>query len=187
MITLPPLERACLKTATLIIGVLNGMSLGLFLWLLGVDEAFAWGGFFALFLILTGFLTPRFARLEYRIWKKAGFEFARHATGLMTWICFYVIVVAVGRTGAVLKPTPPPGPEESMWIVRKSLPEKSYYSQHASDSGEPAHSNWISSFTSWAFNSGNLWCCALLPFLICLAALDRPTDDNIPTDIYTLY
>jgi hypothetical protein len=186
MITLPPVEHACLKGFMVIIGILIGVSLGISLSLLGVGRPFGWGALVALLLILSGYLAPRFARLVYRVWNRAALEFARYASVLLIGICFYVVMVAVGKTGSTLK-LARLGSTESMWVPRNTLAANSYRHQHALDFGESTHRSWISSFSSWAFRSGNFWSCFLLPFLIVLPTFDVPRNEAVPTDIYTLY
>lgn len=49
--------------------------------------------------------------------------------------------------------------------------------------------NWLIYYLSWAFRSKNLWMVSLLPFIIILKSVERPSDTPAPESLltYTLY
>jgi hypothetical protein len=113
-------------------------------------------------------------------------EFARAGRTFVSGICFYVVLVAVGRAGASIKLVSPDA-GESMWMPRTALAEDSIKLRSGMPAGEQHHCSWIPTFLSWAVRNGNLWTCVLLPFLMLLSALDVESEEGVPTDTYTLY
>jgi hypothetical protein len=186
MITLPLLERSSLISFTIIIAALSGLMLGMFLWSLEISRPFGWATVFAMVLCLLQWFAPRLMRLPYRLWNRAAIEVARCASALVTIICFYITIAAVGRTGSALTLTPPEL-AESMWIPCPTDGARPYHYQQAVRLEESRPKHWISCFTLWALRTGNLWSCFLLPFLVLLSALDARRPETVPTDIYTLY
>lgn len=184
MITLPPIEKSSLRSFVVIVGVWGGASLAALAWLLGIWRFLTMGALISIIWVACALLAPGVARFSYRAWNRAAVEFAGAARAVITGICFYVVMVAVGRTESVF-PLRSPKSGESMWVPRTAL-AGAHGAQTVSAQEDQARS-WFSSYTSWALNSGNHWCIVLLPFLIILSALDTPREEFLPTDTYTLY
>jgi hypothetical protein len=186
MLTLPPIQPATLRSFTATIAVLSALIVGLVLWLSGARWPFGLAVIIASVLALPGLLWPKLARLPYRAWNKIASEFARIGRAFVSGICFYVVVVAVGRAGASIRLASPEA-GESMWVPRTALAEDSVQVRPAMPASERRHGSWISAFFSWAVRSGNFWTCFLVPFLMLLSALDVEWEEKVPTDTYTLY
>jgi hypothetical protein len=186
VITLPPLERACLRSFSTVIGIFSGACVAMLSTLLGLSNPIILGALVAICLALPGLLMPGVARFLYRAWNKMALEFARCARTMVMGICFYVILVAVGRTGSSIN-LKAMGSEKSMWLTRGTTPVNSYSEQHTMVISDSRKRNWILSFMSWAGRTGNFWRVSLIPFLILLVSLDCSTEETVPTDIYTLY
>ena len=186
MLTLPPIQPASLRSFTATIAFFSSLTVGLVLWFSGAHRPFSLAVILAFVLALPGLLWPELARLPYRAWNKIASEFARVGRAFVSGICFYVVVVAVGRAGASIRLVSPEA-GESMWVPRTALTEDSVQVPSAMPPGERRHGSWISAFLSWAMRSGNFWTCFLVPFLMLLSALDVEWEQKVPTDTYTLY
>jgi hypothetical protein len=136
-------------------------------------------------LALPGLLWPQVAILPYVVWNKLAAEFARYSRAWLMAICFYVIVVAVGRTGASLRLSRPDS-GQSLWVPRQdSTGARNGYERVVAT--EESSKSWIRDFFKWSARSRNLWACGVLPFLILLSALDPEQDNTVPKEIYTLF
>jgi hypothetical protein len=186
MVTLPPLEDASLRSFVFILGPLCGASVALLSWSWGLSRPFALGMLTAIAWIVPALLAPTFARFSYRVWNRIAFEFARVARIFIAGICFYVIMVAVGRAGSAIRLRPPES-GESMWVPRSTLAADAYRAQAAEPAEGAQTTSWASSYIAWAVKRGNFWYCVMLPFLMLLSALDAPREETVPTDVYTLY
>jgi hypothetical protein len=138
-------------------------------------------------LALPGILRPRMMSIPYRAWNKLAYMFAHYARLALTAICFYIIFIAVGRTGASLDlGRPPTG--RSLWVDRQmaGMPMPDSRSGVVTE-GDPPQ-GWVSTFLRWAAQTGNWWACCLLPFLMFLSVLENhQTAREFPADIYTLF
>lgn len=186
MITLPPIEFACLKIFSMVIGVCAGACVTGFLALLGMPGPIIVGGMVALCIAVSGFLVPSFSRFLYRAWNRIAIEFAKCMGKIVMGICYYVILLAVGSTGSTIS-LKDQGDRKSMWLHRGMIAPDIDSKQHAMTTDDPLQPNWIPSFVSWAVKSGNFWRCSLIPFIILLASFDSSREETVPTDIYTLY
>jgi hypothetical protein len=102
-------------------------------------------------------------------------------------ICYYIIFVAVGRSGSSLSLAYPSSPK-SLWLPRGTLAPSAYVSQHGGTTMAFPEKGWMAAFLSWASQSGNVWAFSLLPFFILLAALQiDQKKSHLPTNIYTLF
>jgi hypothetical protein len=137
-------------------------------------------------LFLPVWRKPELASLPYRAWNKMARGFGYYGRLLVLGIIFYVIFLAVGRTGSHLKLQRPEDREESQWIKRDTLSPDAYHVQHSLP-GEESFRSWISAFSSWTLRSGNVWALFLLPFLVLLSWLDTEQEENFPSGIYTLF
>jgi hypothetical protein len=136
-------------------------------------------------LALPGLLWPQLAILPYVVWNKLAREFARYSRTWLMGICFYVIVVAVGRTGASLRLSRPDS-GQSLWVRRQDSSGARNGFERVIATDESSKS-WIRNFFRWSARSRNLWACGVLPFLVLLAALDPEPETNVPKEIYTLF
>lgn len=176
MITLPsPADDSCLRSFSSAMVFLAGLTLTIlhgFVLDSGIP-GLVWG--VVLVTPLIGLLWPRAAVLPYRVWNKAGHKLAQCASRFLLMICFYVIFVAVGKSGSKLALLPT---MQSLWLPRGSLPAAAYQTR---DRG------WILDYLSWSIASNNYWACCFLPFLIFLALLDTGQRESFPSGIYTLF
>jgi hypothetical protein len=188
MITLPSRpRRAWLMGFWLAISVCSGLLIGLLLALLIAPQWFGLGGILMLVLACTGLLRRQAIRRAYAVWNRLAHYFSRTVQLLLMGICFYIIFVAVGRTGSTLRLAHPP-PTTSLWAPRGTLASSAYVSQYGARDGASLQKGWIATFLSWAVRSGNLWALSLLPFFILLSALQIDQEKNtFPASIYTLF
>lgn len=192
MITLPPIRHASLRSFWLAITFLGGIVLSAVLALLAPRWVVS-GIILALVLAVAGLLLPltmyipyRMMYIPYRIWNELVCRLASYARVVLLGICFYLIFVAVGRTGSSLRLERPPSPH-SLWVSRGTIPTSEYGSQARLSTGESSEKGWMASFPSWAAQSGNLWACGLVPFLLLLSALETDQETRAPVGIYTLF
>jgi Saxitoxin biosynthesis operon protein SxtJ len=186
MITLPPAQRRYLISFWIVISLSGGLLVGFLLWVVESPRSSSWGVVLAYVSILGGLLRPEALALPYRAWNRLARDFARCARILLLGICFFVIFVAVGRTGSSLKLTRS-APAESLWTPRKTLVPAAFRSQYAGTITESPKKGWILSLISWTIRSGNVWACCLIPFLVLLSALNTDQESDFSADIYTLF
>jgi hypothetical protein len=137
-------------------------------------------------LAAIGISRPQNLLFPYRAWNRLARGCAKVARLWVLTICFYVLLVAVGRTGSALRLQRPVA-SASLWIKRKTLSPEAYHSQHATPrSGSPAR-GWIAAYLSWTVQTRNYWASCLLPFFILLSALEPEHESNVSTDLYTLF
>lgn len=186
MITLPSVRRASLRSFWLAICLSGGLLLSVVLSLL---VSFRWAVLavgLAFVLALPGYLWPQLISLPYRVWNRLARDFARCASLLLMSICFYIILVAVGRAGSSLSLARPTATQSS-WVPRETLAPTTYNNQHGIPTEGSLSQGWIATLFSWALHSGNLWTCCLLPFLMLLSLFETEEENSAPTDIYTLF
>jgi hypothetical protein len=183
---LPPARRySILIGFWLALSLFTGVAGGAVLSLL-VSPALVTLGLIAVpFLALPGLLWPPVAIPAYAVWNKLAREFARYARTSLMGICFYVIVVAVGRSGASLRLSRPDS-GQSLWVRRQDSTGARNGFERVIATDESSK-NWIRNFFRWSARSRNLWACGVLPFLILLSALDPEQDTTVPKEIYTLF
>ena len=169
------------------ISLCSGLLIGLPLALLLSPRWLGLGVILALVLAFPGLLWPQKITRPYTLWNRLARSFGGAARLWLMGICYYIIFVAVGRTGSSLSLARPPA-TKSLWIPRGTLAPGAYVSQHGSATAASPEKGWMATFLAWAAQSGNGWALALLPFFILLAAL--PIDQKkgrFPTNIYTLF
>jgi hypothetical protein len=188
MITLPSRpRRAWLVSFWLAISVCSGLLIGLLSALLIAPRWVGLGGILMLVLACTGLLRRRVIRRAYAVWNRLALSFGRAAQLVLMGICFYIIFVAVGRTGSALR-LAHPSPTASLWVPRGTLAPSAYVSQYGARDGASLQQGWIATFLSWAVRSGNWWALSLLPFFILLSALQiDEKKGTFPANIYTLF
>jgi len=139
----------------------------------------------ALVLALPGFFWPQAVSIPYKVWNRLAHYFAWAAGLVLSGICFYIVIVAVGRTGSSLalgRPTP----GKSLWSRRLTVQPAAYTSLDFFARERSPQRSWISAFFSWAARAGNLWAVCLFPFLLLLSALETGKARLSP-NVYTLY
>jgi len=186
MITLPPSDPVCLRSFSVLIGAFGALLIVAFLFLSGTDSPLSLGAALGFVLSLPGLLWPKVMSWPYRAWNKLALEFARWSGLLLMVISFYIVLVAVGRTGSYLK-LHQPDSDESSWVPRQTLAPKAYQAQYPNTARLPLETGFVFPFVSWAVRSGNFWACFLFPFIWLFSALDSPREHDLPSDIYTLF
>ena len=164
----------------------SGLLMGTILWFFFSPQRFIFGAIFAFVLFLPGMVYPQTLSLPYSIWNKIARYFASVASIALMGICFYIIFLAVGRTGSRLM-VDRPSSIKSLWYPRRTLTPATYISQHHAAEKDFPGKSWISSYLSWAVKSDNLWACSLLPFLILLSFLETGQETTVSSSVYTLY
>src|SRR5215470_15681379 len=125
MITLPPLHPVCLRSFSILIGALGASLIGAILFFSGVHSSWSLTAALGFAFSLPGLLWPKVMCWPYRAWNQLALEFARWSGLILMAISFYIVLVAVGRTGSYLKLRQPKW-DESLWEPRQSLPPKAY-------------------------------------------------------------
>ena len=185
MITLPPIEFACLRIFSVVLGVYAGALVTVLLVLLGAPSPLV-GGLVALSVTLSGLLIPSFSSFLYRAWNRTAREFARCARAIVMRVYFYVVLFALGQTGSVIT-LKAKGNRKSMWLLRGMIETDFDSNRRTIITSDPLRRNWIMPFISWAVKTGNVWRCSLIPFIVLLANFECSHEETVPTDIYTLY
>jgi hypothetical protein len=185
MLILPPPRHLWLISFWLVMSLFGGLLIGVLLTLLVSSQWFSLGMIVAIVLALPGLLWPQAIIIPYRVWNILAHRFTHIARLWLIATCFYTIFV-VGRVGSPLKLTRPTA-IQSLWVQRATLAPATYVSQYNTKTKELPEKGWISTFLSWAVQSGNLWAFCLLPFLILLWALETDQKSSLPTSIYSLY
>jgi hypothetical protein len=182
MITLPSPRRAQLRAFWLVqsacaafLAMIVGVVAGRRYMLLGI--------FFGLLMALPGLWRPHAISGFYRAWDRWAERYALWARMLLLRICYYVVFAAVGCAGSIIRRDPK---SRSLWMPRTTLSPDAYLSQY--DLTLPGVSrSWAAGYLVWAYKSGNIWACCLLPFLILIAALETQRGKAHPASIYTLF
>lgn len=189
MITLPdfPPRRCWLLgfwiTATTIFSVLTGLLLGQLL----PGAWFFLGPAAGLSLALWGAARPRIVQLPYRAWNRLARSFAHYAFLYVCWVCFFLFVFPVGRTGSALR-LARPASRQSNWVARGSLrSQASFLTFDPGVSASAPGGSWVRDYVLWARVTGNLWALLLLPLLVLLAWLEPKGEKELPANIYTLF
>jgi hypothetical protein len=168
-----------IATAGLLVAVLAGS--------LGWPRPIATGVLVATLLMTVVFLQQRFVWLCYRAWNRLlVYPFLVISRNVATRLCYFIVFVAVGRTGSRLPLT---GSDTSggFWTLRSSPDLRAYRLPFGPDHGQLRSFGWVCSYVSWAFHSGNTWAVALLPFLAILWVCSGPQEGKIEANIYTLF
>jgi hypothetical protein len=124
----------------------------------------------------------RLARLAYGAWTRLATGYAAVAGWLVLRLCYYLIVLPVGKCGSALQLDR----RTSVWTPRiggtgRGVPA-------AFDRSASLQETWLRNYLRWATGSGNEWALMLVPFLAFLSAVGRAeADPDVPTNIYTLY
>ncbi len=123
----------------------------------------------------------------YRAWNRRLVQpFVSRATRVVMAVCFFVILVAVGRAGSRMRLAVSDGAFTS-WASRTSLARDAYRTLFAAASSGRADAGWIANYWRWATQTGNFWAVSLLPFLAVLKLLTGEEEQAVQADIYTLF
>lgn len=134
---------------------------------------------------LTAHLWPWAWTLPYRAWNRLGRHYGDVARLYLLGLC-YVIVSAVGLAGPSKDFTRDPR-FGSGWIFRKSGSEPASNGRVQGDDTMALKRGWLRTYVLWAIQSGQIWRCALLPFLVLLSMLESDERSQVPTQTYTLF
>ena len=157
-------RRAWLISFWLVAIVGSSLLIAIVSWYLDAPQLLLFG-VLLLVLALAGALWPQIVPIPYRVWNKLAGHYAEFARLCVLVACYYVVFTVVGRMGSSLVLNPQDS-AESLWVPRQSLPSTTYGSQYRVSGEFPALRNWIISFVSWAFRSGNIWAVFILPFFV---------------------
>jgi hypothetical protein len=186
MVTLPPLRPAALKSFWLVISIGLGL-LSAFCIIRPVSIwSFSIGAIVAAVLTFAGTHWPRIVHKPYRLYNVIACQISRYGSLIVMGICFYIVLVAVGRKESTLTLARPLA-LQSLWVSRQPLARDAYKNQHPIVTNNPPSQSWITAFCSWAVRSGNVWACGLLPLLVLLSLFSDEQDNAVPADLYTLF
>jgi hypothetical protein len=186
IILLSPPRRAWLMSFWLALSLGSGLLIGLVVALFISPRWFGLGVLLMPVLAFPGLLWPQAIARPYRVWNSLARTFGRVAHLWLMGICFYIVLVAVGRQGSSLCLARPTS-TTSLWVRRETLALGAYVSQYSAATATAPGKGWMATFLAWAAQSGNIWAWSLLPFFILLAALrTNQKQSNFP-DIYTLF
>lgn len=153
----------------------------------GVTQPLLTGMILAALLAAALLAAPGLAWRIYRAWnRRLVWPAARLVVRLVTAICYFVSIAAVGRAGSRLSRTGS-APGVSGWTTRGPLARESYGATYAGAAFAKGRRGWISDYVLWARRTGNLWAISLLPFLLILRTLPDERETDAPPNIYTLF
>ena len=184
MILLPPCpQRAWLRSFWASVCLLAAAFVGTLAWLYGTE--FLWIEAAVGVLFASGMIAPHLLVWPYRAWNKLARLFAGYAEALVLRISFFTVCVPAGWSGSQIRVKRPLS-QGTLWLSRES--------RKPVDQPLPARGNgmrdegWIARYMAWAWQSGEIWRLALLPFLLLLFALQsREQESTVPENIYTLF
>jgi hypothetical protein len=180
-------RRAELRAFWFVVIVPAGLLVPVLAGSLGWPWPIATGVLVPTLLMTVVFLQERFVGLCYQAWNRLlVYPFLVISRHVATRLCYFIVFVAVGRTGSRL-PITGSDTSGSFWTLRSSPDLRAYRVPFGPDHGEPRRFGWVRSYVSWAFHSGNTWAVALLPFLAILWVSRGPQEKKIEGNIYTLF
>ncbi len=145
------------------------------------------GVILATLLAAAAFAAPGLVWRIYRAWnRRLVWPAGRLSVRLVTAICYFVSIAAVGRAGSRLS-RKPSAPGVSGWTARQPLGRDSYGATYASAASGTGRRGWIADYVLWARRTNNLWSVSLLPFLLILRSLPDERETDAPQNIYTLF
>ena len=183
MIRLPPPRRAQLRAFWLVQSACAGFLVLIVGAVVAVPAYLLVGIILGLTMALSAFWRPHAILGLYRAWDRWAESYALRARMLLLRISYYIVFAAVGCAGSSIRRD---AKSQSLWVPRTTLSPDTYLTQY--DLAFPCFSrNWAAGYLVWAYKSGNIWACCLLPFLILIAALERQSGKAHPASIYTLF
>lgn len=186
MILLPSVRPAYLKSFALGFSFVVALFMGVFMWWFEFEGALRVAAIVAIAGSTLGLARPTVMTSSYKHWNSCARYFARAAQWLLMAICFYIIFVAVGRTGTSLRLSRT-NTDHSLWIPKKPLSAEAFRYEFAATGERNVGENWLLNFFTWAKESKQFWALTLLPFLAMLADLEVYIDRRFPSDVYTLF
>ena len=186
MILLPLARPAYLKSFSLAIGFLGALLMSLPAYWFAPRILIPFVAAPAIGFPLLGLLWPQSISSLYKLWNVAVNHFSRLARFFLMTICFYVVLLAVGRAGTSLIVTRP-RPNESLWLAKKTLSTDTYRYEFAGTGKHFAEKGWVRNYLSWARTSRQVWAFCLIPLLAMLAAVEVYQDRRPPIGVYTLF
>jgi hypothetical protein len=181
-----PANFALLKSFWLVMSLASGFFMGSLMSLFTTSFGLPLTVVGTLVVAIPGLLQPQIASLPYRTWNKLGHTLAYHVQQWLLLLCFYLVFIAVGRAGSLLRLSRPRD-TKSHWLSRENQ-SAMYGSSHSITIEQSPHRHWISLFLKWAIGTNNWWACCLLPFLLLCAAVESEREENTVSDgIYTLF
>jgi hypothetical protein len=178
-------RRAWVRAFGLAIGLWGGLAVGVLAPLAGPTRALA----AALVVVAAGLAAawrPAEVRLAYRVWNKAARTYAR-AVRHAALVVAYGVVAAAGGAGSSLR-LHRPGPDESLWSPRPTLPVEAYGSQSDRPGGRAWRGHPWAGVAAWALGTRNAWATLLVPFLLIVVATEsQEQEEEFPAGIYTLF
>jgi hypothetical protein len=138
-------------------------------------------------LAIPGYVRPEIASSVYRAWNALAHLYVRAANLLLRGLCFFVILVAVGRAGSSLALARPTS-ASSLWVSRGTGSATVHRYGHRLRNGRPDRPGWVRTYLAWFADSPNRWAICLLPLLLLLRAFKRERGEvEVATHNYTLY
>lgn len=181
-LTLPAARRASLRAFWLLQSVALGLVVAASGHRLGGPRPVLLGCTAAVLAALPGWRWPAAAARPYALWNRCAGAYARAARFLLLRICYYLIFAIAGLAGSGLRID---RNRTSHWIPRVTIANNAYSSQF--DWECRASGSWTRDYCGWTSRSGQLWALGLLPFLICIAALETGKSREYTGSIYTLF
>ena len=175
-----------MKSFSLALGLLSGLSVSLMSYVLGLTLLLPIGVIFSAGLVLLGLLRPKTISPLYRLWNLGVNQFARAARLSLMGICFYIILFAVRRAGKHLE-LARPHPGQSLWTSKDTFDAATYLHEFTAASQPFSQKSWCRSYVIWARTSGHAWALLLVPFLAILSALEIYHERPFPAGLYTLF
>jgi hypothetical protein len=186
MILLPLARPAYLKSFSIAMGFLSGLLMTALSYWLDLGALFPLVAVLAIGFPLFGLLWPTTMSLPYRLWNTAANYFARLARVYLIGICFYIILLTVGRARTSMKLSRPKL-DESLWRAKKTLSPDTYPYEFAANGKYFTEKGWVRSYLCWARASGQIWALCLVPLLAMLSAVEIYRDRRFPAGVYTLF
>ena len=188
MLLLPfPPRRTWLRSFWGVFVLYCGILCGFMLSSFGVSFPYGWAAVLTMVLGMLGFCWPQLVVKPYRLWNSLMSYMRQGIRWAILGICYYVIIVAVGRTGSSLQLARPTA-TDSLWRPRSTLASYAYAHPYVPPMPCSAYQGWLRTYLTWAKGPQNMWTICLLPLLLLLAVvgLNRATK-QIPANIYTLF
>ena len=186
MIVLPPLRPAYLKSFPISLGLLSGLVISAIAYWLDLMVVFPFVVIAAVGFSSLGLLWPKIMSQPYLLWNVLAHYFARGARLFLMGICFYIILLAVGRAGTTINLARPQS-DESLWLSKNTLSPDTYAYEFAASVKNFKEKNWLRSYLYWARISGHAWAFFLVPLLAMLSAVEINRDRRFPAGVYTLF
>jgi hypothetical protein len=149
--------------------------------------SYGWATVVIAVLGLLGFCWPQLAVKAYTMWNGLMLYLEQVMQWAILSICYYVIIMAVGRTNSSLR-LARPASTDSLWRPRDTLAQHAYAHPYIPHMPSSAHQSWLQTYFTWAKRSQNMWALCLLPLLLLLRVIgSKRSNQQLPANIYTLF